>query len=161
VSSSACGRAFGVLEHLHRLAADLLLVDGEVAVVHFLGGGRQVHFLEETLVVGMLGEAAVFLLEDAGVVALHRVAVGVVLPVLLHGVDEEQAQHLDALGRSRFSLSRCSLMVRWIIWRCTGQRLHVAVGLAGAQVLLAAGIAQLHELVALGTGFLPDDPVVR
>ena len=65
--------------------------------MHLLGGGRQVHFLEEGLVVGMLGKAAVFLLEDAGVVALHRVAVGVVLPVLLHGIDEEQAEHLDAL----------------------------------------------------------------
>jgi len=66
------------------------LVDGEVAVVDFLGGTRQVDFAEQTLISGQLGRAAIFLFEDARVVALDRVAVGVVLAVLVHRIDEEQ-----------------------------------------------------------------------
>ena len=41
----------------------------------------------------------------------------VVLPVLIDGIDEEEAEHLDALWAKRFSLSRCSWMVRRIISR--------------------------------------------
>ena len=41
-----------------------LLVDGEVAVMHVGGGRRHVHLLEQALVVGVLGQAAIFLLED-------------------------------------------------------------------------------------------------
>ena len=63
-----------------------------------LGGGLQVHLLEERVVLRVLGGSrAVLLLEDAGILALHRVAVGVVAAVVLDRVDEEQAQHLDAL----------------------------------------------------------------
>ena len=72
-------------------------VDGEVAVVNRLGGRREVYFPEQRLVVGMPGEAPVLLLEQAGVIALDRVAFVIVAPVTLHGIDEEEAQHLDPL----------------------------------------------------------------
>ena len=96
--------------------------------------------MKRRLVVRMLGQPAVFLLEDAGVVALHRVAVGVVLPVLLHGIDEEQAEHLDALRAQALLLVQVLLDGAADHLALHGQRIHVAVGLAGLQVLLAAGI---------------------
>jgi hypothetical protein len=75
----------------------LLSVDREITVVYSLGGRSQIHFLKQALVIGVCGETSVFLLKDEGVVALHRIAVGIVASVLLDGVDEEQAEHLDAL----------------------------------------------------------------
>ena len=45
----------------------------------------------------MLRKASVLLLKDAGVVSLHCVAISVVLAVLFDGIDEEQAQYLNAL----------------------------------------------------------------
>ena len=107
----------------------------------------------------MLGQPAVLLLEDAGVVALHRIAVGVVLPVLLHRVDEEQAQHLDALRAQALLLVQVLLDGAADHLALHGQRVHVAVGLAGPQVVLAAGKAQLHELVALRDADLADAAV--
>ena len=130
------GRALGVFEYLHRLVADPLLVDREIAVVYSLGGRSQIHFLKQALVIRMFGEAAVFLLKDAGVVALHRIAVGIVVPVLLDGIDEEQAEHLDALRTEALLLIQVLLDSAVDHLALHGQRLHVAVGLAGTKILL-------------------------
>ena len=88
----------GIFEYLNSLATHLLFVDGKVSFVNICGRSCEVYFLEEGLVVRMIGEAAVFLLKDACIVAIHLVAIGVVLPIFLHSIDEKQAEHLDALG---------------------------------------------------------------
>ena len=128
--------------------------------MHVLGGGGQVHFLEEGLIIGMLGEAAVFLLEDAGVVALHRVAAGVVLPVFLDGIDKKQAEHLDALRAEALLLVQVLLDGAVDHLALHSQRVHVAAGLARTEVFFAAWIAEFHELVVLGIpDVMPDDVV--
>ena len=91
------GVAASVLEHLDGLGADLLPVDGEVAVVDVLRSGRGVDAFEEGLVVVASCEACVLLLEDSCVVTFHRVAIVVVAPVVPDGVDEEEGQDLDSL----------------------------------------------------------------
>ena len=57
----------------------------------------QIHFLEERVILRLGGGLAVLLLEHHSVLALHLSAVGVVAAVVLDDIDEEQAQHLDAL----------------------------------------------------------------
>ena len=96
----------------------------------------------------MVAEAAVFLLEDTGIVALRRVAVGIVLPVFLDRIDEEQAQDLDALRGE--SLLFVEVLFDGAVDHLAlhGQRFHVAIGMAEAQVLLAAGAAELEIFVA-------------
>ena len=52
-------------------------------------------------------------------------------------------------GRRRFSLSRCSRMVRRIIWRCNGERhIHVAPGLSRPEILFVAGYAEFHKFAS-------------
>jgi hypothetical protein len=142
--------AAGVLEHLHRLAADFLLVDGEVAVVHFIRRRVQVDLAEQALIVGMPRPALVLFLEDHRVLALHRVAFGVVLAVLVDGVDEEQAQHLDAQGPQAFFLVQMFLDRAPDHFALDRRRIHIAPGVTGAQEDLAARHFQFHELIALG-----------
>ena len=139
-----------------------LLVDGKVAVVH--GGGflRQIPSIwtgEQALEGRQLGRAPVLFLEDAGVVALHRVAVLVVLAVARHRLDEEQRQHLDALGPQQLLLLQVLLDGPPDHLALHGQGIHLAVGLPQGQVDLTAGVAQLHELFALGGADLADTEV--
>ena len=77
--------------------------------------------------------------------ALHRIAVGVIGPVVLDRVDEEQAQHLDAQGREALFLFQM-LMDRAADHQPL-QRIgiHVAHRLAGLEKRLAAGQLALPE----------------
>src|SRR5664279_4962062 len=82
--------AAGVLENLNGLCAHLLLVDGEIAFADILSGGAKVYLVKECLVIGVLSPPTVFLLEDAGIRALHWIPVSIVPAVFVHRVDEEQ-----------------------------------------------------------------------
>ena len=126
------------------------LVDGEVAVVHVLGGKRQVDLGEQALIGRQLGGATILFLEYLRIHALDRLAVRIVLTVLVHRVDEEQAEHLDP------QRAQVLLLVQVFLDRAAdhlalhGQRIHITVGLARLQEHFAAGVAQFHELFALG-----------
>ncbi len=106
--------------------------------MHILGGTAQVYLLKERTVIRVLGKSPVFFLEDRGILALDRVAVGIVFAIAGHRVDEEETEHLDSLrpqphffvevffdrAANHLSLER--------------QRFQVAVGLADAQEVLTA-----------------------
>src|SRR3546814_5032028 len=64
----------------------LVLVDGEIAVMHVLGFGREVDFLEQAGKFGKLGGAAIFFLEHRRIFAFHR--------------SEEHTSELQSLMRS-------------------------------------------------------------
>ena len=107
------GVAAGVLEHA-------LLVLGEVAVVQPVH--RQLEPVQRcvALVLGELGQGR---LEGLGELAFHRLPGAVVVAVVGHAVDEEQAQDLDASPRSCSSFSRCFLTVCLICARQTSSRM--------------------------------------
>ena len=107
-----------------------------------------------------MAQSLVLFLEDAGIVALDRVAVVVVLAVLFDRIDEEQAENLDPLGPQAFFLVQVLLDGPADHLPLHRQRVHVAEGLADAQKVLAAGNAQLHELVALFDTDFADAAVV-
>ena len=154
--------ATGVLDHLHRLATDLFLVDGEVAVVHLVGGHAQVHLGKQALVVGVTCPAFVFFLEHQGVVPLHRVALVVVLAVLRHLVDEEQAQHLHPQRAQPFFLVQVLLDRAADHFALDGTGVHIAPGFTHPQVHLAARHFQLQVLIALsGTDLTNTDVGVQ
>ena len=81
-----------------------LFVDREVAVVDFFSSTRQVHFRKQTLISWQLGCSPVLFFKDAGVIALYGVAVGVVLTIAVHRINEKQRQHFDAQGAQTFFL---------------------------------------------------------
>ena len=152
--------AFGILPVtrivLGGVSPAAFLVDGEITVVHFFGGGLQVDLGKQTLVSRQLGGTAIFLLEHLRIHTLDRLAVRIVLTVLVHRVDEEQAQHLDPQRTQMLFLVQVLLDRAADHLALHGQRIHITVGLARLQKHLATGVAQLHERFALGRIDLAD-----
>ena len=76
-----------------------LLVDGEIAAVGLMrGDGVEITLIRPfaQLLLHLIEGGPIFLLENLGVGPRHLIAACVVLLVLRHLVDEEEAQHLDA-----------------------------------------------------------------
>ena len=65
------------------------LIDREVAVMNIGDGRIPVDLFKQAQIIGMIHQALVFLLEHQCVLAFLRLAAGVVLAVMGHGVDEE------------------------------------------------------------------------
>ena len=128
--------------------------------MNLLRSGVQIHCLEQTLVVRVLRESAVFFLKDPGIVALHGMTVGIVLPVLVHSIDKEQRKYLDPLRGQSLLLLQMLLDRAMNHLPLHSQRLHIAVGLADAQILFATGEAKLQKLVPLGHPDLADPAIV-
>jgi len=116
-------------------------------------GGAQVDLavvpVPQAAVVGVAGPALVLFLEDRGVHALLRLALGVVDAVLVHRVDEEQAQHLHTQRAQALFLVQVFLDRAADHLALDGQRLQAAPALIHREVLLAARQVQLHQ----GDGF--------
>src|SRR3546814_5379355 len=72
----------------------LVLVDGEIAVMHVLGFGREVDFLEQAGKFGKLGGAAIFFLEHRRIFAFHGISVR----------SEEHTSELQSLMRISYAV---------------------------------------------------------
>ena len=107
--------------------------------MHLLGRGRQIDLLEQADKLGKLRCAAIFLLEHASVFPLHGVPVGVIGPVVLDHVDEEQAEHLDAEGCEALFLFEVLVDRAADHQPLQRVRVNVTHRLAGLQERLAAG----------------------
>ena len=146
----ALGAVTSGLVALGSVRPPALLVDREVAVVDLCCVTAEVDLLEEARVVGVHRELLVLGLEHLGVLALDRVAVIVVPAVLVHRVDEEQRQHLDALR------SKSPLLVEVLLNRAANHeplnRLAIDVGvrLTQAQVHRIARHGEREQFLALG-----------
>ena len=135
---------------LCRVLPAAFFVDGKIAVVYFLGGAVQVNFGKQALKSRQPGSAPVFLFKNARVVAFDRLATFVVLAVALHRVNEEQRQHLDALGPQQCFFLQMLADGAANHLALHGQRIDVAVRLPQRQKGFAIGKAQLQKLAALG-----------
>ena len=102
----------------------------------------------------MLGESAVFLLENLRVVTGDRIAISIVLPVFIDRIDEEEAEHFDALGNQALFLIQMLFDRAMDHLALHGQGIDLAVGLTRAQVHFAAGESQFHELIGFTVGIL-------
>ena len=111
-------------------------------------GSIRVYVREVGPVVGMSGEPPILFLEDAGVVALDGIPVGVGTAVAIHRVDEEQAEHLDPLRAQALLLVAMLADGAADHFALHGQRFHVAVCFAFPQEPFVAGHAKFDELVA-------------
>lgn len=100
--------------------------------------------------------ALVLFLENHRVLALHRIAFGIVLAVLVDGVDEEQAQHFHSQGPQALFLVQMFLDRAPDHFALDCRRIHIAPSLTGAQEDFAARHLQFHELVALGRADFTD-----
>ena len=121
--------------------------------------GRQIDLLEQADELGELCRAAVFFLEHPRVLALHGVSVGIIRTVVLHRVDEEQAEHLDAQRRKPGFLHQ--MLVNGAADHQALQRVcvHIAHGLTGLEKCLAARQFHFEKLVvAPGADFA--DPAI-
>jgi len=130
------------------VSTSLVPVDGEIAVVDFLGIGGEVQFLEQAGIFRELGGAAIFFLEDRRVFALHRIPVPVVGTIVLHGVDKEQAEHLDPKRR------KAALLLKVLCDRAADHQppdrvaIHVADGLAHGKEGFGPGSFHFQKRVA-------------
>ena len=96
----------------------------------------------------MIGETPILFLENPGVVSLDGIAFIVVPAVPLHGIDEEETEHLDPLRAQTLLLVEMLPNGPANHLPLDGKGIHVAPGLSRPEVLLAAGYAELHELVS-------------
>ena len=108
---------------------------------------RQIDFLEERHVFSFLREFRVFLFEDGGIRTLHRLVGGIVGAVEVDAFDEEQRQHLDALGPQPL------LFVEVFLDRAADhlplhdERLDIPMGFPNLEKLLIARNMELDELL--------------
>src|ERR1700736_5022851 len=105
--------------------------------MHLLGGPSEVSFSEKRLVIRMLAEPSVFFLENAGVIPLHRVVVGIVLAISGNLVDEEEGENLDALRAQALFLVKMLLDGAPDHLALHRKRVNVAPRFSGFEIVFA------------------------
>ena len=118
--------------------------------MHLAGRSREVYFFKQALVVRVFGQALVLFLKHQGVLAFDGIALLVVLAVLGHFIDKEQAQHLHTQGAQAFFFVQVFFDRAGNHGALHGLGVDIAPSLAYTQELFAAGHFQLNELVRLG-----------
>ena len=135
------------------------LVDREIAVVNFVSGNGEIHLLKQRAVIGMIGKPPIFFLEHSGIISLDGMAFVVVPAVSVDSIDEEKAEHLDALWAQALLLVQVLPDGPADHFALNGAGIHVAPGFSQAEVVLAAGYAEFNKLVTPRDANLADAAV--
>ena len=125
-----------------------LPVDREVTVVDLLGGRGQIRFSKKGAVVWMIGEMPILFLEHQRIIALDGIARFVLAPITIHGVNEEQAEHLDSPRAQAFLLIKMLADGSADHLAPDGVGIHVTRDFSQPEVLFAARHSELDEFVA-------------
>ena len=95
----------------------------------------------------MICKASVLLLEYPGIIAFDRIARDVVAAVTLHGVNEEEAEHLDPLWAEAYLFIEMLANGPPDHLPLNGCTVHIAPGFALPEIVLAARYPQFDERV--------------